>query len=78
MNRHNDWENILNLANEELGKHGVSIRSTEPEDDGYYNCEIWKNGEQVELCAENYYEDELADLVTEIWHYAITEYVIKG
>ena len=23
-------------------------------------------------------EDELADLVTEIWHYAITEYVIKG
>jgi len=78
MNRCNDWENILNLANEELGKHGVSIRITEPEEDGYYSCEIWKNGELVELYAENYYEDELSGLVTDVWHYAITQYVIKA
>lgn len=78
MNTYDQWEYILNLANEELGKHGVSIRITEPEEDGYYNCEIWKNSEQVELYAENYYEGELAGLVTEVWHYAINQYVIKG
>jgi hypothetical protein len=68
MNRRNNWENILKIANEDLDKHGYSILVVEPEE-GFYNCEIWKDGEMVELYAENYYENELNDLVTEVWHY---------
>ena len=68
MNTRNDWQYILQLANEDLGLINYSILITEPEE-GFYNCEIWKDGEMVELYAENYYENELSDLVTEVWHY---------
>jgi hypothetical protein len=68
MNTRNDWQYILQLANEDLGLIRYSILITEPEE-GFYNCEIWKDGEMVELYAENYYENELNDLVTEVWHY---------
>ena len=71
MNRYNDWENLLRISNEDLEKTGYSILIVEPEE-GFYNCEIRKDGELVETYAENYYENELADLVTEVWHYAIT------
>ena len=40
MNTYNDWERILQLANEDLNKIGYSILITEPEE-GFYNCEIW-------------------------------------
>ena len=72
MNTYNDWERILQLANEDLNKIGYSILITEPEE-GFYNCEIWKDGKLDETYAENYYENELSDLVTEVWHY--TNYI---
>jgi hypothetical protein len=72
MNTYNDWEYLLQLANEDLNKIGYSILITEPEE-GFYDCEIWKDGELVETYAENYYENELSDLVTEVWHY--TNYI---
>lgn len=68
MNTYNDWEYLLQLANEDLNKAGYSILITAPEK-GVYNCEIWKDGELDETYAENYYENELSDLVTEVWHY---------
>ena len=55
------------MANEDLDKFGYSLLIVEPEE-GFYNCEIRKNGELVETYAENYYEDELSDLITEAWH----------
>ena len=67
MNRYNDWQTILKLANEDLEKFGYSLLIVEPEE-GFYNCEIRKDGELVETYAENYYEDELSDLITEAWH----------
>lgn len=71
MNRRNDWENLLRYSNEDLEKTGYSLLITEDEE-GFYNCEIWKDGELVETYAENYYEDELSDLITDATHYAFT------
>ena len=68
MNRRNDWENLLRIFNEDLEKSGYSIDIVQPED-GFYNCEIWKNGKCVEVYAENYFEDELSDLVHDAFHY---------
>ena len=55
------------MANEDLEKFGYSFLIVEPEE-GFYNCEVWKDGEHVDTYAENYYEDELSDLVTDAWH----------
>ena len=71
MNRYNDWENLLRISNEDLEKTGYSIDIVQPED-GYYNCEIWKDGKRVEVYAENYFEDELSDLVMDAASYAFT------
>lgn len=72
MNRYNDWETILAYGNEDLEKTGYSILIVEPEE-GFYDCEIRKDGKLVEVYAENYYEDELQDLVTDAIHYVKTE-----
>jgi hypothetical protein len=72
MNRYNDWENLLRISNEDLEKTGYSIDIVQPED-GYYNCEIWKDGKRVEVYAENYFEDELSDLVSDAFHYVFAK-----
>ena len=73
MNRRNDWEFLLSLANEDLKDTGYEIKVTDYYDDGCYTCEILKDGVSVDVYAENYYEDELSDLVTEACHYVKTE-----
>ena len=79
MNKHNNWQQMLGYANENLADTGYSILVVEPEE-GFYNCEIRKNGELDNLYAENYYEDELSDLINDAWHYIInnlgTEFAI--
>lgn len=72
MNRYNAWQTILEMANEDLERFGYSILLVEPEE-GFYNCEIWKDGECVDTCAENYYEDELDELVNDAWHFVKSE-----
>ena len=72
MNRYNDWENLLRISNEDLEKTGYSIDIVQPED-GFYNCEIWKDGKLVEVYAENYYEDELSSLVDDAFHYVFNK-----
>ena len=68
MNRYNDWQTLLKYANEDLDKFGYSLLIVEPEE-GFYNCEICADGEdENEVYAENYYEDELSDLITDAWH----------
>lgn len=66
MNRYNDWKGLLALANESIDKHGYSLLIVEPEA-GFYNCEIWLNGQFIDTYAENFYEDELSDLITDAW-----------
>ena len=69
MNKYNDWKNLLRIFNEDLEKTGYSLLITEGKE-GYYNCEIWKDGERVAVYAENYPEDELSDLIIDVVHYA--------
>ena len=69
MNKHNDWETLLSLANEDLAKIGYSIEVNDDEDEGCYSCKILTEGYVVETYAENYYEDELSDLIVEAAHY---------
>ena len=71
MNTHNEWKNLLSIFNEDLEKTGYSLFIVEPEE-GFYACEILKNGELVETYAENYYEDELSDLITDAAHHVLT------
>lgn len=78
MNRRNNWEQLLSYANEELEPKGYKINLIYFEEDGTYNCEILKDGVSIEVYAECMYEDELADLVTEAWHYVATKKVDRG
>ena len=72
MNRYNDWKNLLSYANYVLEKTGYSLLIVEPET-GFYSCEIWKDGERVEVYAENYFEDELSSLVNDAFHYTFSK-----
>jgi len=71
MNKCNDWKNLLRICNEDLEKTGYSLLLTEDED-GYYSCEIWKDGKMLGVYAENYWEDELTDLITDATHHILT------
>ena len=75
MNRYNDWENLLSYANEELKEFGYQIRLSCK--DGFYNCNIYKGKKKVETYAENYYEDELSELINDAWHYVNITYKPK-
>lgn len=73
MNRYNDWEYLLSLANEDLKPYGYEIHIFDYDGEGFYICDILKDGVSVEVYAENYYEDELSDLVNDALHYINTE-----
>ena len=75
MNKRNNWEQLLEYANEGLNPKGYAINIIHFEEDGTYNCEILKDGVSIEVYAECMYEDELADLVNEVWHYVATKKV---
>ena len=71
MNRVNDWRSLLAIANEDLAKIGYELKIYE--EDGCYSCDIWKNGVAYNIYAENYYEDELSELINDAWHHVKTE-----
>ena len=68
MNMYKDWENLLRFANDDLNGRGYSLLIVEPEE-GFYDCEIRKNGELIEVYARNYFEDELCDLIAGAYYY---------
>lgn len=68
MNTRNDWQNLLKIANSDLKDYGYELNVFDY-GDGYYICEILKDGMSEEVYAENFYENELSDLITEAWHY---------
>lgn len=77
MNLYNDWQGLLKIANKDLEKSGYSLLITEDEE-GYYDCEVWKDGEFFETYAENYFayfERELSDLIADALHYVKAEFV---
>ena len=69
MNRRKEWKKLLSLANDDLKQYGYEIKMTDYYEDGCYTCEILKDGVSVDVYAENFYEDELDELVNEAWHY---------
>lgn len=75
MNRINNWKNLLKIANEELSRNGYELKIYKDEQDCYF-CDVWKDGKALEIYAENYYEDELSDLVTDAWAY-VRELIAK-
>lgn len=74
MNKHNDWETLLSLANEDLAKIGLYLELEHNEEDGCYKCNVMTDGYLVETYAENYYEEELSDLITDAWHDVMEKY----
>ena len=76
MNTRNDWENLLRIFNKDLEKTGYSIKITDYNNDGCYICEILKDGVSYEVYAENFYEDELSDLITDAHHYISTKNIV--
>lgn len=79
MNKRNNWQYLLNLANEDLKKGGLEIRITDFYNDGCYTCEIYDGNISKMVYAENYYENELSDLVCDALAYAKENFSkIKG
>ena len=77
MNKRNSWKQLLEYANEELKPKGYAIHIFDYDGEGYYICEILKDGVSVEVYAENFFEYELDELVNEVWHYILTEKIGK-
>lgn len=71
MNRVNDWKNLLAIANADLATIGCELKIYE--EDGCYSCDIWRNGVAYNIYAENYYEDELSELINDAWNYVKNE-----
>ena len=77
MNTHFDWKELLKSANRELCRYGINIYVGDNDDKGFYKCLILKDGDVLETYAENFYENELDDLVTDAWNYALNKYAKK-
>ena len=65
-----DWMKSLHYANETLEDKGCQIVISEPEEEGFFQCDIIVR--RTETYAENYYENELTDLIEDAFHYANT------
>lgn len=65
-NRINNWEQLLEMANKDLEKHGYQLNLLTPDDTDDYDLHIL-HGDDCEIYAENYYEDELGDLINDAW-----------
>ena len=75
MNRINDWKKLLEISNEDLKPYGFSLNVNDDDEEGFFTCEILKGKKVVEVYAENYYEDELSELINDAFHYVKTKLV---
>lgn len=66
-NKVNDWKELLKLANANLKKYDAEIGVYDHDD--VYSVTIVVNGVEEEY-ADNYYEDELVDLINDAWAHA--------
>ena len=72
MNRRNEWQKLLKIANEDLKQYGYRLSVNDRGDKGFFKCVIYKGNKKVDTYAENYYEDELEELVNDAWHHVKT------
>lgn len=66
-NKVNNWEQQLELANKDLKQHGVEMNVILVDETGGYNLHIIYPDGTTDFFAENYYEDELGDLINDAW-----------
>ena len=64
--------NLVDTANEDIRKYGKEIQIVRNEDDGYYSIDILTiddggNTKGINTFAENLFESELADCVSDAW-----------
>lgn len=64
MNRRNDWQGALKIANESLKRFNISLEVTE--EDGTYGLDI-VYPDNVEHYACGYFEDELEMLIQDTY-----------
>lgn len=72
-NRVNNWKELQKLANEDLKKYDAEIGVYDHDD--AYSVTIVVDGKEEEY-ADNYYEDELGDLINDAWAHVRAK--IKG
>lgn len=73
-NRINDWQSLLEFANEELAQYGYAIR-VEVEDEGASYCVKVNNGNGWNLYASGFYDDELSMCINDCWASARQEII---
>lgn len=66
-NKVNNWQKLLKLANKDLKKYDAEIGVYEHDD--AYSVTIVVDGKEEEY-ADNYYEDELGDIINDAWAHA--------
>jgi hypothetical protein len=66
-NKVNNWKELLKMANEDLKKYNAEIGVYDHDD--VYSVTTVVNGLEEEY-ADNYYEDELQDLINDAWAHA--------
>ena len=74
-NKVNNWKELLKMANEDLKKHDAEIGVYDYDD--VYSVTIVVNGVEEEY-ADNYYEDELQDLINDAWAHARAKAKVKS
>ena len=75
MNRRKEWQKILAIANADLKLYGYALDVNDDDEEGFFKCNILKNGKVIDTYAENFYEDELDELVNEAWYHVKNELV---
>lgn len=70
MNKVNDYEALLKLANEDLASVGKQLVLDKDKDDGSYSVLVHDDRDQIDCFAEGYYEDELGELINDAWVHA--------
>lgn len=65
MEKNNNWSDLLLMANKDLQKTGMEIEVVKNIDD-YYTINI-KDGENTSCFADNYFEDDLLEVINDAW-----------
>ena len=69
MNKCNDWKRLLEIANVDLALYGLALDVNDNDEEGFFSCYILKDGKVVYTYAQNYYENELDELIDDAWHF---------
>lgn len=69
-NRVNNWEQLVELANKDLKKYGVELKVIHVDETADYDLHISYPDGTTDIFAQNYYEDELGELVNDAWAHA--------